>query len=156
LGLRLQTPFFFITETRKRDTLMVTIEQLRISDDGQKMYIDAHVNKAPYFKDMYLDEITIVTDDQLLRSCSSAVDKDYIYKRKASPAMERESEYAKVQVLSEKRLMSKVQDDGSWKITLPEGHGTTKRTMQVLLSGKFSVFGDCKARLVVTDGDYLR
>lgn len=31
---------------------MVIFDQLRISDDGKRMYINAHVNKADYFNDI--------------------------------------------------------------------------------------------------------
>lgn len=47
---------------------MVTIEQLRISPDGQKLYIDAHVNKASYFENLKLDSIKIDTQNTVLQS----------------------------------------------------------------------------------------
>lgn len=47
---------------------MVTIEQLRISPDGQKLYIDAHINKASYFENLKLDSIKIDTQDTALQS----------------------------------------------------------------------------------------
>ena len=33
---------------------MILFDQLRISDDGQRLYINAHVNKADYFKNLRL------------------------------------------------------------------------------------------------------
>ena len=47
---------------------MVTIEQLRISPDGQKLYIDAHINKASYFENLKLDSIKIDTQNTVLQS----------------------------------------------------------------------------------------
>ena len=36
---------------------MIIFDQLRLSDDGSQMFIDVHVNKAEYFKDIYLESI---------------------------------------------------------------------------------------------------
>ena len=47
---------------------MVVIEQLRISPDGQQLFIDAHINKAPYFEDLVLDKISIDTQNTVLQS----------------------------------------------------------------------------------------
>lgn len=47
---------------------MVVIEQLRIAPDGQKLYIDAHVNKASYFENLKLDSIKIDTQNTVLQS----------------------------------------------------------------------------------------
>ena len=42
---------------------MVIFDQLRISDDGTKMYINIHVNEADEFASVYLDEMYICTAD---------------------------------------------------------------------------------------------
>ena len=42
---------------------MVLFDQLRISDDGTKMYINIHVNEADEFDDVYLYEMYICTAD---------------------------------------------------------------------------------------------
>lgn len=47
---------------------MVVIEQLRISPEGQQLFIDAHINKAPYFEDLVLDKISIDTQNTVLQS----------------------------------------------------------------------------------------
>lgn len=44
---------------------MVIFDQLRISDDGNRMYINIHVNRADYFKDRYLDYMIIKTAKQV-------------------------------------------------------------------------------------------
>ena len=59
---------------------MVIFDQLRIADDGSKMYINLHVNKAEYFRDIYLDSITIMTSDRVSETNPFAPTKDYIYK----------------------------------------------------------------------------
>ena len=33
---------------------MILFDQLRISDDGKRLYINAHVNKADYFANVYI------------------------------------------------------------------------------------------------------
>ena len=47
---------------------MVVIEQLRISPDGQKLFIDAHINKEYYDEDLVLDKISIDTQNTVLQS----------------------------------------------------------------------------------------
>ena len=55
-------PLFYFIYT------MVVIEQLRISPDGQKLFIDAHVNKASYFDNLELESISIDTQDTVLQT----------------------------------------------------------------------------------------
>lgn len=47
---------------------MVVIEQLRVAPDGQKLFIDAHINKASYFDNLKLDSISIDTQDTVLQT----------------------------------------------------------------------------------------
>ena len=61
--------------------MSVIFDQLRISDDGKRMYINLHVNKADYFDDIYLDSITIMTQDQVSEAAPEMVTNDYIYKQ---------------------------------------------------------------------------
>jgi hypothetical protein len=58
---------------------MVIFDQLRISDDGKKMYINLHVNSASYFENIYLDKITIMTANQVSEVAPELVANDYIY-----------------------------------------------------------------------------
>lgn len=60
---------------------MVLFDQLRISDDGKRMYINLHVNNASYFDDIYLDEITIMTADKVSETDPKMPTSDYIYKQ---------------------------------------------------------------------------
>ena len=61
--------------------MSVIFDQLRISDDGQRLYINLHVNKADYFKDVYLDSLTVMTADKVLETNPYEPTEDYIYKK---------------------------------------------------------------------------
>lgn len=58
---------------------MVLFDQLRISDDGQKMYINVRVNPAEYFENIYLDKITIMTADKVSDIAPELFTEEYIY-----------------------------------------------------------------------------
>lgn len=62
---------------------MIIFDQLRISDDGKRMYINAHVNKADYFNDIYIDSIVIQTADKVSETNPGLPTSDYIYIKKA-------------------------------------------------------------------------
>ena len=49
---------------------MIIFEQLRISDDGQRMYINAHVNGAEYFEGTTIDRLCICLGSDILESDS--------------------------------------------------------------------------------------
>lgn len=61
--------------------MSVIFDQLRIADDGKKMYINLHVNKAEYFNDIYLDSITIITADKVSETNPDTPTSDYIYNK---------------------------------------------------------------------------
>lgn len=61
---------------------MIIFDQLRISDDGKRMYINVHVNKADYFNDISLDSITIMTSDKISETSPNIPSSDYIYTKK--------------------------------------------------------------------------
>lgn len=63
---------------------MLIFDQLRISDDGKRMYINIHVNTASYFDNIYLDEITIMTSDKVSETSPNMPTTDYIYHYKFS------------------------------------------------------------------------
>ena len=62
---------------------MVIFSQLRISDDGKRMYVNAHVNKASYFDNIYIDSITIMTSDKVSETAPGTPTSDYIYTLRA-------------------------------------------------------------------------
>ena len=59
---------------------MVVIDQLRITDDGNNLVLDAHVNKASYFNNVYIDKIAIDTQDTVLQTFSGP-SENAIYSR---------------------------------------------------------------------------
>ena len=62
---------------------MIIFDQLRISDDGKRLYINAHVNKADYFNDVYIDSIVIQTADKVSETDPGLPTSDYVYIKKA-------------------------------------------------------------------------
>lgn len=60
---------------------MIVFDELRISEDGSKVYVHAHVNEADYFNNVYLDSITITTSDKILKTAPTSMPSHYIYKK---------------------------------------------------------------------------
>lgn len=60
---------------------MIIFDQLRLSDDGSQMFIDVHVNKAEYFKDIYLDSITIIPADKVSETYPDIPNSNYLYQK---------------------------------------------------------------------------
>lgn len=61
--------------------MSVIFEQLRISDDGKRMYINLHVNRAEYFDNIFLDSITIVAADKVSETSPDVPSSDFIYRK---------------------------------------------------------------------------
>lgn len=61
---------------------MIIWNQLRISDDGKRMYINAHVNGASYFDKISIDSIVIMTGDRVSETDPGTPTSDYIYIKK--------------------------------------------------------------------------
>lgn len=61
---------------------MIIFDQLRISNDGQKLYIDIHVNLAEEFDNVYLDTISIFTDDKVSETNVNSPSSGFIYQYK--------------------------------------------------------------------------
>lgn len=59
---------------------MIIFDQLRISDDGKRMYINAHVNNADYFENIFIESVTIMTADKVLETAPGTPTEDYIFK----------------------------------------------------------------------------
>ena len=60
--------------------MSVIFDQLRVSDDGKRLFIDLHVNEATYFNDYYLKSLTVTTAEYVPESVSG-IPEDYIYKK---------------------------------------------------------------------------
>jgi hypothetical protein len=59
---------------------MLIFDQLRISDNGKRLYINAHINKASMFDKITLESITIITADKVSETNPLEPTEDYIYK----------------------------------------------------------------------------
>lgn len=62
---------------------MIIFDQLRVSDDGKRLYINAHVNKADYFDNIYIDSVVIMTADKVSETAPGTPTSDYVYKKEA-------------------------------------------------------------------------
>lgn len=60
---------------------MVDINELYITPDGKKMILDVSVKRKSYYKDVYLDEVVIDTQDTYTQA---GVSDNWVYKRKIS------------------------------------------------------------------------
>lgn len=60
---------------------MIIFDQLRVSDDGRTLFINAHVNRASYFDSVYIDTITIMTEDKVSEMAPELATEEYIYKK---------------------------------------------------------------------------
>lgn len=58
---------------------MLIFDQLRLSDNATKLYINVRVNKANYFKDIYLDNIKIMTADKVSETNPEVPTEDCIF-----------------------------------------------------------------------------
>lgn len=58
---------------------MIVFDQLRIADNGNTLYIDAHVNTHDNYYGVYIESITITTADKVSKINPIEPDTDYIY-----------------------------------------------------------------------------
>lgn len=86
MGAQSLVPSFILKLYRVFRTMLI-FDQLRISDDGRRLYINMHVNEASYFENVFLDSITITTADKVLEAYGSSntdptvTATDYIYRQ---------------------------------------------------------------------------
>lgn len=107
---------------------MINIDQLRISDDGGSLFIDAHVSKARYFDKVFIDEVTVCTEAQVEKSLSEAARKDYVYKEKVSPEKAYEPLSMRPVAMSGSVLLDMVGEDGGLSVNLLEGASEVEST----------------------------
>lgn len=60
---------------------MIIFDQLRVSDNGKKLFIDVHVNSASEFESIYLDSITVVNAEDVSETDVCTPSTKYIYKK---------------------------------------------------------------------------
>lgn len=129
---------------------MVIYDQLRVSDDGKALIINAHVNKAKYFDDVYLKKITICTEDQVSETNPLAYGDKFIYQADIIPETITEAIYDKVQILSENQLYSKMNSNGGWNIPFELRPNAEDYALSVAFSGKFgSLDSEFAPKLVI-------
>lgn len=98
---------------------MVVIEQLRIAPDGQKLFIDAHVNKASYFDNLELDSISIDTQETVLQSFDGPSKKAvFVYNNEPSSHIIKTTE-API-VLSEHKFIQALEEESLVLNIVPE------------------------------------
>lgn len=132
---------------------MVVIDQLRISDDGKKLFLDAHVNKADFFHSVFIDDVTIVTDDQLLKYSSKAIEEEYIFKKEISPKPTYTPIGPEVDLYGY-RFKQALAKDSSWQIVFPPVRDVDGRAFSCYFSGKLDVEDGYTAKIVVTTEEY--
>ena len=137
---------------------MVIYDQLRISDDGQSMFINAHVNSATYFKDVYLKKITICTEDQVNELNPYSYGDDFIYQANISeiPSSTYQQVFPTVQVVSNPAIQSTINSYGGIKrLFTPQGE-VTEAALSLIFSAKFSVLdGALAPKLVVANNNFV-
>ena len=138
---------------------MVIIEQLRISDDGRKMFIDAHVNKAEQFENVYLSKVTVLTEDQVMEANPYSYGDDYIYQQTITPYLVEEDTLEpvtrKVQILSEQNLLDVLNEYGGIPVDCTGLEESQGDYLNFVLSGKFKALdGGLTPKLVMATANY--
>jgi hypothetical protein len=121
---------------------MILFDQLKISDNGKEMYINFHVNGATYFRDIYLESLTIMTADQVSETEPLTPTANFIYKLKFGDGVNIK-EYNTV-------ITKGVLDEAfiNWNGTEPidptKAYANTSFTKENLSSDLFFVYVKCK------------
>lgn len=82
--------------------MSVIYDQLRVSDNGQALLINAHVNKARNFDNVYMKRITICTEDQVSEINPLSFGENFIYQADITP--DEEIEPTENQLFNKKSL----------------------------------------------------
>lgn len=61
--------------------MSVIFDQLRLSDDGRRLLINAHVNKARYFDGIYIKSVRIMSADRVSETNPNAPTRDWLYRK---------------------------------------------------------------------------
>lgn len=61
--------------------MSVIFDQLRISNNGQHFHIDAHIDDASYYSQMYIKQVIICTEDQVSESHPETYGSSNVYKQ---------------------------------------------------------------------------
>lgn len=60
---------------------MILFDQLRLSDDGRRLYINVRVNKADYFKDVSIEGIYVMGSDQVSETHPETFTHECLYSK---------------------------------------------------------------------------
>lgn len=127
-------------------------DQLRISDNGQKLYIDAHVNKAPYFDNVYLEKITICTEDQVSESNPETYGNEFIYQKTIEPETSIVPVYGGPQILSGQDFIDYLPTHTGLRIENTCPDYAESKYISVVFSGKYSLHNT--PRLIITSTSF--
>lgn len=127
---------------------MVVIEQLRIAPDGQKLFIDAHVNKASYFDNVELDSISIDTQNTVLQTFNGPSNKAvFVYNNKPSSHI---IKITKIPiVLSEHKFIQALEEEALILNIVPE-EGANKTYITLGFRGEYDTAHEGILALQVT------
>lgn len=59
---------------------MVTLDILKISNQGKELHCSFHVDKSSYYENIYLESLTIRTADQVSETDPLSASSEYVYK----------------------------------------------------------------------------
>lgn len=116
---------------------MVVFDQLRISDDSQYLYLDAHVNQSEQFADVNISSVTVCTEDEVSELYPEQVPSKFIYQQDIHAYDTLEPLYSDVQYLSEQLVLDAHNIDGGWNITNTLPVSASTNYLSVVFSGKF-------------------
>ena len=127
---------------------MVVIEQLRVAPDGQKLFIDAHVNKASYFDNLELDRISIDSQDTVLQTFDGPSNKAvFIYNNEPSSHIIKTTETPIV--LSEHKFIQAL-DEESLILNIVPKEEANKTYITLGFRGEYHTFHEGILALQVT------
>lgn len=69
--------------------MSVIYSQLRISESGQRLYIDAHVNQATVFENVYVKKITVCVENQVSEITPDIYNNKFIYRQEFDGAIKK-------------------------------------------------------------------
>ena len=120
---------------------VVIYDQLRVSDDGQKLFINAHVSRASEFENVKIKRVTVCTEDQISEMNPYDYGGDYIYRKdKSETHTVLRAEYDKPQVYScDDFLALQPKNSKGWQIEYTPNENAKDYYLSMIFSGKYSM-----------------
>lgn len=138
--------------------MSVIFDQLRISDDGKRLHLNAHVNRASYFDAVTLKKITICTEEQVSETAPLSYGKDFIYQKDISPYIEEEVKPLtdKAEILSDRLVTDALNVYGGLILPYKRYTNVVSNYLSVVLSGKYPVLDTgLTPMLAVTSASFI-